>query len=392
LKHGFLLQCKTTIATENPVPKEWTMTNDNYRDVKEQKDSTHNDHEIEKRPTLLTAGIKAFSREELQNLVREMGLPSFRAQQIEQWLYGKGARSYEEMTNLPKKLREELEGSCPLYYPSVLSRQVSMDGTRKYLLRFHDGTTVETVGLPSKTRLTVCFSTQAGCPMRCAFCATGKSGFTRNLAPGEMVDQIRVVAEDFGKRPTNAVAMGQGEPFLNYDNVISALRFVNAKDGFNVGARHITVSTCGVLPQIRRFAAEPEQFTLAVSLHSAVQETRDELMPGVRQYRLDRLHDSLASYIESTGRRVTLEYSMIDGVNDTDDQLNALVSFCRKLLCHVNLIPVNAVSGSKYMPSNPERVAWFCEQLQRIGIECTVRISRGSDIAGACGQLRQKNR
>lgn len=346
--------------------------------------------EVEKRPTEVTAGIKAFSREELKDVCAELGQPAFRAKQLEQWIYGKGVREYAEMTNLSKQFREQLDEKYPLLFPEVVTKQTSVDGTRKYLVRFSDGVTVETVGIPSKNRLTVCFSTQAGCPIRCSFCATGRSGLIRNLAPGEMVDQIRIVAEDFAMRPTNAVAMGQGEPFLNYDNTIAALQFINSKDGLEIGARHITVSTSGILPQIRRFAAEPEQFTLAVSLHSAVQETRNELMPGVRQYTLERLQDSLKSYIDSTGRRVTFEYAMIDGVNDSNADLSALQKFCRKLLCHVNLIPVNPVRGSKYQPSEYERIAFFNERLNQNGIECTIRNSRGADIDGACGQLKQK--
>ena len=346
--------------------------------------------QIEKRPTVITAGIKAYSREGLAQVVEEVGQPAFRAKQLEQWIYAKGVKSYDEMTNLPKAMREKLAEEYPLYSPSVVAKQVSVDGTRKYLLRFHDGTMVETVGLPTKDRLTMCFSTQAGCQMRCSFCATGKAGFVRHLAPGEIVDQIRVVADDFGRRVTNAVAMGQGEPFLNYDNTLAALRFLNAKGGFEIGARHITVSTCGILPNIRRFAAEPEQFTLAVSLHSAVQETRDKLMPGVRQYTLDRLKESLKSYVESTGRRVSLEYSLISGINDTDDELRALTGFCHKLLCHVNLIPVNDTPLSHYHPSESDRISLFIDRLQKTGTECTLRTARGADIDGACGQLKQK--
>ncbi len=344
------------------------------------------------RPTVDIAGIKALSAEEIESTFCDLGQPVFRTKQLIQWLYGKGARSYSEMTNLPASLRETLNDRLPLYFPKIVKRQVSEDGTRKYLLSLHDGTTVETVGLPSKDRLTVCFSTQAGCGMRCAFCATGRAGLTRSLAPGEMIDQIRVVAEDFGDRPTNAVAMGQGEPFINYENVLAALRFMNSPDGLCIGARRLTVSTCGILPQIRRFAAEPEQFTLAVSLHSAVQATRNELMPGVRQYGLDRLQDSLRSYVESSGRRITLEYALIDGVNDTDEQLDALVGFCRKLLCHVNLIPMNDVAGSSFKPSSPKRVREFADSLSKTGIETTIRMARGGDIDGACGQLRQNTR
>lgn len=346
--------------------------------------------ELEKRPTEKTSGIKAFTPEGLEDLISELKLPKYRTKQLVEWLYGRAVTSYDEMTNLSKQLRAQLAEKYPLYTPEILRKQVSEDGTRKYLLRYHDGTTVETVGIPSKNRLTVCFSTQAGCPLRCAFCATGKSGLVRNLAPGEIVDQLSVVANDFGSRPTNAVAMGQGEPFLNYDYVIGALRFINAKEGLNIGARHLTVSTSGILPQIRRFSQEPEQFTLAVSLHSANQDTRNALMPGVRQYSLDRLSDSLRSYNDMTGRRISLEYAMIDGVNDTMPELNALQKFCKKLMCHVNLIPINSVPGSRFSPSPYEQIELFQSRLQQAGIECTIRNSRGSDIDSACGQLSQR--
>ena len=199
------------------------------------------------------------------------------------WVYGRGASSYDQMTDLPAGLRESLAGRLALPVPTVVDRQVSADGTRKYLLELADGSTVETVGLPAGDRLTVCFSTQAGCAMGCAFCATGQSGLTRDLGPGEMVDQVRVVADDFGARVTNAVAMGQGEPFANYDATLGALRLMNSPDGLGIGARHLTVSTCGLASAITRFATEPEQFTLAVSLHSARQPTRDRLMPGVKR-------------------------------------------------------------------------------------------------------------
>ncbi len=343
------------------------------------------------RPTVDVAGIKSYSSQGLKDLMQELKQPAFRAKQLEQWLYGKGARSYDEMSNLPAGLRDTLADQSPLFTPKVIEREVSADKTRKYLLELGDGTRIETVGLPNNHRLTVCFSTQAGCGMACAFCATGKNGLTRNLAPGEMVDQIRIVAEDFGERPTNAVAMGQGEPFANYDNVLAALRFLNSENCFNIGARHLTVSTCGLLPMIRRFAGEPEQFTLAVSLHSAVQLTRNRLMPGVRKYTLDRLRDSLVSYGESTGRRPSLEYALIAGQNDSDEELEALLRFCTKMLCHVNLIPVNSVSGTGFKPSPPERVEEFARALGRAGIEVSIRTPRGSDIAGACGQLKQKN-
>jgi len=335
-------------------------------------------------------GIKAFSAEELGDALAELGQPRYRTKQIVRWLYQQRTTSFDQMTDLPAALRETLAGRFALPYPEIIQRQVSADGTRKYLLRLADGVTVETVGLPAGDRLTVCFSTQAGCGMGCTFCATGQSGLTRSLAPGEMVDQLNVVASDFGKRVTNAVAMGQGEPFANYDSVLAALRFMNHEEGLGIGARHLTVSTCGLIPQIARFAEEPEQFTLAVSLHSAVQATRDRLMPGVKGFRLPELRAALVAYGEQTHRRPSLEYALADGVNDSEAELSALTTFCRGMLVHVNLIPVNPVAGTGLSRSQTSRVAHFAEHLAAAGIEVSVRAERGTDIDAACGQLRQR--
>ena len=336
------------------------------------------------------AGIKALSREGLESVVADLGEPRFRARQLEQWLYRHGVRSYDEMSNLKAGLRDSLAGRLPLFFPEVVEQRESFDGTRKYLLRLGDGTTVETVGLPAgKGRLTVCFSTQAGCAMACSFCATGKAGLTRDLAPGEMVDQVMVVAEDFGRRVTNVVAMGQGEPFANYDNTLAALRFMNSSEAMGIGARHFTVSTCGILPGIRRFADEPEQFTLAVSLHSAIQETRDRLMPGVRGFTLPALHAALGEYTSKTGRRVSLEFALIAGENDSNDELEALVEFARGMLFHVNLIPINPVADTGFERTGDLRVRDFTSALADAGVEATVRSERGSDIEAACGQLKQ---
>jgi len=334
--------------------------------------------------------IGSLSREEIADAFALLGLPKFRVGQVVRWLYGRDARGFAEMTDLPASLRDELSRRYVIGGAEVVARQISEDGTRKYLVRFDDGTSVETVGLPDGDRLTVCFSTQAGCAMGCTFCATGRAGFTRDLTCGEMVRQVLLVADDFGRRVTNAVAMGQGEPFANYDASLAALRFLNSPDGPGIGARHITVSTCGLLLGIRRFGEEPEQFTLAVSLHSAVQRTRDRLMPGVRGVALPALRETLVAYAERSGRRPTLEYALAAGVNDTDAELDALVAFARGMLVHVNLIPVNPVAGAGLERSVADRVRLFRDTLQRAGIEVSVRVERGSDIDAACGQLRQR--
>ena len=336
------------------------------------------------------AGIKSLDPQGIVELMESLDAPRFRAKQLQEWLYGKRVSSYDEMTNLPKALRAQLEQELPLYSAKVVKVAKSKDKTRKYLIEYSDGTMVEAVGIPSKGRLTVCFSTQAGCSMGCAFCATGKGGFTRNLAPGEMFDQIALVADDFGQRVTNIVSMGQGEPFMNYDATLGALRFANMKEGLNVGARHITISTCGILSGIRKLSTESEQFTLAVSLHSAVQATRDKIMPGVAKFTLDRLRSSLVSYSEATGRRPSFEYALINGINDTPDERDALVEFCSKMLCHVNLIGLNRVPESRFKPSKQGVAEEFAAALRKAGVETTIRASKGSDIAGACGQLIQR--
>ena len=335
-------------------------------------------------------GIKALSREGLADLIADLGEPRFRAKQLELWLYGRGATSYDAMTNLPAGLRGSLAGRLALPSPRVVVKQQSADGTRKYLVALADETTVEVVGLPSAGRLTVCFSTQAGCAMGCAFCATGTAGLVRDLGPGEMVDQVRLVADDFGLRVSNVVAMGQGEPFANYDATLAACRLINNPETLGIGARHITISTCGLLPGIRRFAEEPEQFTLAVSLHSAVQATRDVLMPGVSGMPLTRLREALVEYAEKTGRRPSVEYALIKGVNDSDSELAALVAFCRHMLVHVNLIPVNQVEESGFSRASTERLSSFMDALESAGIQASLRAERGADIDAACGQLRQR--
>jgi 23S rRNA (adenine2503-C2)-methyltransferase len=392
-------------------------------------------------------GIKRYDADGLVTLLASWDEPAYRATQLLQWLYMRSVSSYTEMTNLPATLRARLAADEPLVTPEVLRRQVSQDGTRKYLLRLADGACVEAVGIPPTTshplRLTVCFSTQVGCAMGCAFCATGTAGLTRSLAPGEMVDQVALVSRDFGARVTNAVAMGEGEPFANYEATLGALRIMNSPQGLGIGARHLTVSTCGLLEPLRRFSLEPEQFTLAISLHSAVQATRDALMPALAAAPLAALRPALASYGERTGRRPSLEFTLIAGVNDTPAEVAALIAFTRGMLGHVNLIPLNETkvaegvrtseqagtggargdaqtkaghettkgsradakdagkdarrafapspppfASSPFAPSPPARRAEILAQLQEAGIECSLRRSRGADIASACGQLK----
>lgn len=334
--------------------------------------------------------IRLLDLEELQNLVKELGQPAFRAKQLNEWIHEKNACSFDEMTNLPVAMREKLSERFSFNVPVELVKQVSKDGSRKYLLQFADGVSVETVGMPNRNKLAVCISSQAGCAMGCAFCATGLAGLSRSLTAQEMVDQVLHVSRDFGERVTSVVFMGQGEPFANFDATIDALRALNDPDGLAIGARHLTVSTCGVIPGIRRFAELPEQFTLAISLHSAVRGTRNQLMPGVKKYTLPRLHEAIQLYVEKTGRRPTYEFAMIDGINDTNPEMQALIDFCAGTLCHVNLIQLNNIPDSPFRPSPIEKVETLQRRLTMHGVETTIRNSRGSDIDAACGQLKQR--
>lgn len=340
--------------------------------------------------TTRSRDIRLLTLEELQDLVKELGQPAFRAKQLNEWIHDKNVCSFDEMTNLPAALREKLSERFSFNVPVELVKQVSKDGSRKYLLQFSDGVSVETVGMPNRNKLAVCISSQAGCAMGCAFCATGLAGLSRSLTAQEMVDQVLHVARDFGERVTSVVFMGQGEPFANFDATVQALRILNDPDGLAIGARHLTVSTCGVIPGIRRFAELPEQFTLAISLHSAIQGTRNQLMPGVKKYTLLRLHEAIQLYVEKTGRRPTYEFAMIDGINDTNPEIQALVDFCAGTLCHVNLIQLNNIPDSPFRPSPIEKVESLQRRLTMHGVETTIRNSRGSDIDAACGQLKQR--
>ncbi len=337
--------------------------------------------------------IKALTPRAISELVASCGLPSFRGKQISEWLYKRGAQSFGDMTNLPLSLRETLTDQYDLHSGRIINRQISSDGTRKYVIAFHDDVCVETVAMPScasdsHTKLSLCISSQVGCPMACSFCATGKEGFTRNLTIGEIIDQIHLAQTDIGLAASSLVVMGQGEPFLNYNNLIDALHIINSPQFIGIGARHITVSTCGIIKGIQSFSTLKEQFTLAVSLHSAVQETRDVLMPGVISQPLPTLRRTLEAYVHATGRRVSLEYAMIRGINDSQEELEALVSFTKGLFCHINLIPLNNIPESPFIPSSNKTVQLWQNTLKKHGVETTIRNSRGADIAGACGQLK----
>lgn len=336
--------------------------------------------------------LKGMTLEELSSLAVSLGQPSYRGRQIFSWLYNQGVSTLDEMTNLGHGFRDCL-GAGGYYVGAlkVISRRVSrIDGTQKYLFQLGDGNTIESVLIPDDGRYTVCFSTQVGCGMRCSFCATGQSGLIRNLTAGEIIDQVLQINRISGFRATNAVAMGQGEPLANYDQCLKALRLLNAPEGLNMGARRLTLSTCGIVPGILALAGEPEQFGLAVSLHSARDRQRDILMPVNRRFPLSEVRTACLHYAERSGRRVTLEYALIQQVNDTERDLEALVEFCRGWLCHVNLIPLNPVQGVPWQRSLPENVRQFARRLEAAGVAVSVRKERGADLEAACGQLRQR--
>ena len=344
------------------------------------------------------AGLLTYGIEGIAQLMADAGQPKFRGMQIVEWVYRHGATDYDQMTNVPANLRQTLRHEYPLNIPRIRDLQVDPDGTRKYVLELHDGNLMETVAIPSSNvdsqgnpkRMTACISSQVGCAMECAFCATGTEGFTRNLLPGEIAQQVLCIHRDTGINVTNVVVMGQGEPFLNYGNLMDCLRIINHPKAIGIGARHITVSTCGIVAGINRFAQEPEQFTLAISLHAARQHVRDQLMPRCEGIHLDALKASIGSYYEGARRRVSLEYLLIEGVNDSSADLDALKAFCSGLHVHVNLLPLNKVSESPLRPASRSTFALWEQELSAFGVECTVRKSRGGTIAAACGQLKNQ--
>lgn len=336
--------------------------------------------------------LRRLSHDDLVYQLKLMHLPAFRAKQIEDWLWHYNIGSLNDITNISKALRAQLAKQFYLYAPRAINKQVSQDGSRKYLLLLEDGISVECVGMPNGDKLSVCVSSQAGCAMGCVFCATGKAGLRRNLFADEIYQQALFIRDDFdGMRISNIVLMGQGEPLTNYTQALRALRLFNNPLGLGIGARHLTLSTCGIIPNIAKFAQEAEQFTLAVSLHSAVQKTRDYLMPGVKKFSLVNLYNMMQTYVQKTKRRPSYEYALIKGVNDTPEELQALCDFCRGTLCHVNLIQLNEIDDSPFKPTSEKRAQEFVRALNACGVEATIRVSRGQDIDAACGQLQQRS-
>ena len=332
--------------------------------------------------------IKSMTQQELSQFLKELREPAFRAKQVFTWLH-RGATSFEDMTNLSKPLREKLAERCFITAPMVARKQESrLDGTIKYLWELSDGNCIETVLMQYHHGNTVCISSQVGCRMGCAFCASTIAGKVRDLRPSEMLDQVMFTQLDSGRTVSNIVLMGIGEPLDNMANVLRFLELVNHPDGMNIGMRHISLSTCGVVPGIDALAEQQLQLTLSVSLHAPDSETRSRIMPVNRAYDVELLFDACHRYFEKTGRRISFEYAMIDGVNDNDWQADLIAKKLRGMPGHVNLIPLNDVVESPYKPSR--RVAAFQKRLESHGITATVRRSLGGDIDASCGQLRRK--
>ena len=332
--------------------------------------------------------IKSLTIEEITDCLKEMGEPAFRGRQVFIWLH-KGAKSFDEMSNLSKSLREKLAANFYITVPEVARRQESkLDGTIKYLWRLGDGNCIETVLMQYHHGNTVCISSQVGCRMGCAFCASTIAGKVRNLTPSEMIDQVLFTQLDSGRSISNIVLMGIGEPLDNRETVMKFLTLVNHPDGLNIGMRHISLSTCGIVPEIDRLADLNLQLTLSVSLHAPDSETRSRIMPVNRAYDVEELFAACHRYFEKTGRRISFEYAMIDGVNDNDWQADLIAKRIKGMPGHVNLIPLNDVVESPFKPS--KRVAAFQKRLESHGITATVRRSLGGDIDASCGQLRRK--
>ncbi len=334
--------------------------------------------------------IKSMTLPEMGALLKEMGQPAFRAKQVYGWLH-KGVRTYDEMTNLPQKLRAELAQMYPIVAPEVVRKQESArDGTIKYLWRLADGNCVETVLMRYHYGNTVCISTEVGCAMGCAFCASTLGGLVRRLEPYEMLDQVLFTQVDSGLPVSHIVLMGIGEPLDNFDNVLRFLELVNSPEGMNISMRHISLSTCGLVPKIDALAEKKLQISLAISLHGPNDAVRGQIMPVNKAYPMDVLLAACRRYYEATSRRIHFEYAMIDGVNDSEAAAKELLRRLRGLPAHVNLIPLNHVEESPLKPSSRKAVARFQQILEDGGVTATVRRTLGGDIDASCGQLRRK--
>ena len=335
--------------------------------------------------------IKSLTLSELQEQMQILAEKPYRAKQLYDWMHVKLARDYEEMSNLPKTLKEKCREHFSYTALNALKVQESVvDGTKKFLFALADGNVVESVWMRYKHGNSVCISSQVGCRMGCKFCASTLDGLERNLEPSEMLDQIYAITRLTGERVSNVVVMGTGEPLDNYDNLLRFIRLLTDENGLHISQRSITVSTCGIVPKMRQLAQEKLQITLALSLHAATNEKRRRLMPIANQYSLDELMEVCAYYFEKTGRRITFEYSLANGVNDTKEDIKELTDLIKPLNAHVNLIPINPVKERDFVQSDKTAIDVFKNKLEKNGINVTIRREMGRDIDGACGQLRRK--
>lgn len=334
--------------------------------------------------------IKSMNQAEIEQVLMDLGEPKFRAKQVFTWLH-KGCRSFQDMTNLSKSLRDKLDAAYYITVPQIVRKQQSQkDGTIKYLWQLRDGNCIETVLMRYHHGNSVCISSEVGCAMGCAFCASTKGGLVRRLTPSEMVDQVLFASLDSGLEISNIVLMGIGEPLDNYDTVLRFLELINSPDGMNIGMRHISLSTCGLVNRIQQLAEEKLQLTLSVSLHAPTDEIRSSIMPVNRKYPVDTLLEACRDYFRKTGRRISFEYAMIRDVNDSKETAKLLAKKLEGIAAHVNLIPLNDIEESPLKPSTRKSVQEFQQILEQSGIPATVRRTLGSDIDASCGQLRRK--
>lgn len=336
--------------------------------------------------------IKSFTLTQLTDELTAMGEKAFRAKQMYEWMHVKLVQSFDEMTNLSKEIRERCKENYSFTALNAIEVQESkLDGTKKFLFELSDGNLVESVWMKYKHGNSVCISSQVGCRMGCKFCASTLDGLERNLLPSEMLEQIYAITRLTGERVSNVVVMGTGEPMDNYDNLLTFLRLLTDENGLNISQRNITVSTCGLVPKMRQLAEEKLQITLALSLHATTDEKRKKLMPIANRYSIKELMEVCNYYFEQTGRRITFEYSLVGGVNDTMEDARELIALAKPLCCHVNLIPVNPIKERDYVQSDTGHVQAFKNILEKNKINCTIRREMGRDIDGACGQLRRRH-
>ena len=335
--------------------------------------------------------IKEYNLDELKNEMEALGEKKYRAEQIFKWLYIDKVKEFDEMTNLSIELREKLKQNYTMCNFKILKKQESIDSTKKYLFDVLDGNAIETVLMEYHHGKTICVSSQIGCKMGCKFCASTGIKFIRNLSSGEIVEQVLAVEQDIGDKISNIVFMGIGEPFDNYDNVMKAIKIINNQKGLNIGARHISISTSGLVPMIYKFADEELQCTLSISLHATNDEKRSKMMPINNRYNIKELMEACRYYINKTNKRISFEYALAKDNNDNLEDAKELVKLLKGMLCHVNLIPINKIENGSFTKSSNENIIKFRDYLNEKGIVATIRRELGSDIDAACGQLRRKN-